>query len=157
MLASSTLALLCHQPVPGPALLLSPRLRLSSSTQMARSCTRQSLATHRQNCPFRMITIRIAPRVNPYGSQRYKFPYRTPHSQPLHWSNQTSRFLFNALRGSPRNPLLRHAIRDSLSPAHCALWRARQATSSNRLQCAGAPDRSQYEPAWRQSTRQSPA
>jgi hypothetical protein len=27
----------------------------------------------------------------------------------------------------------------------CAPWRARQATSSNRLQYEGAPDRSQYE------------
>jgi len=151
MLASPNLARPSDQPLP-PASVHPPQFRPS--------VPQTALHNHiplPQNRPFRMITIRIAPRVNPYGSQRYKFPYRTPHSQPLHWSNQTSRFLFNALRGSPRNPLLRHAIRDSLSPAHCALWRARQATSSNRLQCAGAPDRSQYEPAWRQSTRQSPA
>jgi hypothetical protein len=41
-------------------------------------------------------------------------------------------------------------IRDAPSLAPCALWRARLATSSNRLQYEGAPDRSQYERVSRQ-------
>ena len=51
---------------------LASSLHPSSSTHLAPSRVVQF-------CPFRMITIRIAPRVNPYGSQRYEMPYRTPH------------------------------------------------------------------------------
>ena len=47
-------------------------------------------------------------------------------------------------------------IRDLPSLAPYALWLARQATSSNRLRDEGAPDRSQYERASRQSTPRLP-
>jgi hypothetical protein len=47
-------------------------------------------------------------------------------------------------------------IRGSPSLTPCALWRARQATNSNRLQSGGARDLSQYERASRQSALRLP-
>ena len=47
-------------------------------------------------------------------------------------------------------------FRDSPSSASCWFLASPQATSSNRPQYEGARDRSQYEPAWRQSTRRPP-
>jgi len=53
--------------------------------------------------------------------------------------------------------VMKRIIRGSPSRAPCVPWRARQATSSNRRQCEGARDQSQFEPTSRQSTRLQPA
>ena len=100
MLASSTLAPSVHQPLlasPVP----SPKFRESSPPTTP---SHPKLAPHHQDPlpqirPFRMITIRIAPRVNPYGSQRYEMPYRTRHP-PFRPQRAKKRmpFTFNHMR-----------------------------------------------------------
>jgi hypothetical protein len=94
MLASSNLAPPSHEPLPATH-ILSPLLLPSSPSR--RSVVPQ-IAPHTQFaspqiCPFRMITIRIAPGVNPCPSQRYKFPYRTPQAS-ANFSPRRASFLF---------------------------------------------------------------
>ena len=100
MLVSPTLAPPFHPPLPAPA-LRSPQLRPSSPPLQTFP---PQVAPHHQDPlpqirPFRMITIRIAPRVNPYGSQRYEMPYRTRHP-PFRPQRAKKRmpFTFNHMR-----------------------------------------------------------
>jgi len=77
----------------------------------------------------------------------------------LRLSDRQVRRLLERLREAPRRCFVsshKDIIRDSASLAPCALRRAHQATSSNRLQYEGARDRSQYERVSRQSTRRPP-
>jgi hypothetical protein len=112
-----------------PAAIPSPQFRLFSPPP--------NLA-HNQiplppNRPFRMIRIRIAPRVNPFPSKRYKFPYRAPmHSSKFFVLS--ARILGRANHATGQSPRRRAnpatgqcAPRSAASPQRIAVAKRRDA------------------------------
>ncbi len=103
------ISLQCNNPVLPCRMLMSfslassfQQLRVSFPSPQFRPLSPPPNARHDQiplppNRPFRMITIRIAPRVNPFPSQRYKFPYR----RHIHSRNS---FVFNLRIMAPVEP-----------------------------------------------------
>jgi hypothetical protein len=124
MLASCKPAPLPRQPI--HATSLSRHLRPSSwilSAPCEVPAASHHLAPSSQNCPFRITTIRIAFRVNPFSSQPYKNPTVHPSSRQPTAPPSPAAFSFQPFAGSAPPPA--HPRRIHETPAAAPRPRAK--------------------------------